>query len=79
MIVDQMTDRFPPYRADMLVVASFGSGLLFQEFTHISKLIQACARTNRSSRVQLLNIPILHALPFQSTSSPVLLVSYLAP
>jgi len=38
--VQECAIRFPPTDAGPLIVSSFGSGLLFQEFTHCCKLVQ---------------------------------------
>ena len=38
-IVDQALSRFPPKAGSPLIISSFGAGLLYQEFTHISKLV----------------------------------------
>ena len=46
-IVDQALARFPPRSAAPLVVSSFGAGLLYQEFCHVAKLIQAGYRAIR--------------------------------
>jgi len=39
-ICQQALQRFPPRHGQPLIVSSFGSGLLYQEFTHIAKLVQ---------------------------------------
>lgn len=38
--IEQCMLRFPPSTAGPLIISSFGSGLLFQEFTHVCKLVQ---------------------------------------
>ena len=40
-LVEQARGRFPPSRDGPLIISSFGSGLLYQEFCHVCKLIQA--------------------------------------
>ena len=40
VVVQQALARFPPRAGQPLVISSFGSGLLYQEFTHIAKLVQ---------------------------------------
>jgi hypothetical protein len=40
IVVQQALARFPPRAGQPLVLASFGSGLLYQEFTHVTKLVQ---------------------------------------
>ena len=48
VVVDQALARFPPRSGSgPLIISSFGSGLLFQEFCHVQKLIQAGYRTLR--------------------------------
>ena len=37
VVTEQCLQRHPPSRPDPLIVASFGSGLLFQEFTHLGE------------------------------------------
>lgn len=39
-LTEQVMMRFPPKNAGPLIISSFGSGLLFQEFTHCCKLVQ---------------------------------------
>lgn len=38
--VEQCAMRFPPKSPGPIIISSFGSGLLFQEFTHCCKLVQ---------------------------------------
>tara|TARA_B100000513_G_scaffold123109_2_gene54532 strand:+ start:2520 stop:5243 length:2724 start_codon:yes stop_codon:yes gene_type:complete len=40
-LVEQATRRFPPSPTEPLIISAFGSGLLYQEFCHVCKLIQA--------------------------------------
>ena len=40
VVVQQALSRFPPRSNTPLIVSSFGSGLLYQEFTHLAKLVQ---------------------------------------
>jgi len=40
VVVQQAVSRFPPRTNQPVVVASFGAGLLYQEFTHVAKLVQ---------------------------------------
>ena len=47
VVVDQALARFPPRSGGPLIISSFGSGLLFQEFCHVQKLIQAGYRNLR--------------------------------
>jgi hypothetical protein len=41
VLLDQALMRFPAKTPGPLIISSFGSGLLFQEFTHCCKLVQA--------------------------------------
>jgi len=41
VVVEQARARFPPTEEGPLIISSFGSGLLYQEFCHVCKLIQA--------------------------------------
>ena len=47
VVLDQAMARFPPRSGGPLIISSFGSGLLFQEFCHVQKLIQAGYRNIR--------------------------------
>jgi len=40
-VVEQARQRYPPNSGQPLIISSFGSGLLYQEFCHVCKLIQA--------------------------------------
>ena len=40
VLVDQVLERFPPKDGEPLVISSFGSGLLYQEWCHVNKLIE---------------------------------------
>mmetsp|Transcript_30071 Transcript_30071/g.93935 ORF Transcript_30071/g.93935 Transcript_30071/m.93935 type:complete len:897 (-) Transcript_30071:175-2865(-) len=40
VLVEQARTRFPPSKESPLIISSFGSGLLYQEFCHICKLVQ---------------------------------------
>jgi len=39
-LIEQVMMRFPPKNGGPIIISSFGSGLLFQEFTHCCKLVQ---------------------------------------
>jgi len=39
-VCQQALQRFPPRHGQPLILSSFGSGLLYQEFTHVAKLVQ---------------------------------------
>mmetsp|Transcript_48403 Transcript_48403/g.104896 ORF Transcript_48403/g.104896 Transcript_48403/m.104896 type:complete len:882 (+) Transcript_48403:189-2834(+) len=41
MVVEQALARYPPSTKEPLIISSFGSGLLYQEFCHLCKLIAA--------------------------------------
>ena len=40
VLVEQARTRFPPSKESPLIISSFGSGLLYQEFCHLCKLVQ---------------------------------------
>jgi hypothetical protein len=55
--VQQAVSRFPPRAGQPLIVSSFGSGLLYQEFTHVSKLVAEGYRQIRLVLVDTAYVP----------------------
>ena len=41
VLVDQARARYPARACAPIIISSFGSGLLYQEFCHVYKLMQA--------------------------------------
>jgi hypothetical protein len=57
VVVQQAVSRFPPRAGQPLIVSSFGSGLLYQEFTHVSKLVAEGYRQIRLVLVDTAYVP----------------------
>ncbi|KOO25789.1 VCBS protein [Chrysochromulina tobinii] len=57
LVTQQAVQRFPPRTGQPLIISSFGSGLLFQEFTHVAKLVQEGYRLLRLVLVDTAYVP----------------------
>ena len=57
VVTQQALARFPPRAGQPLIIASFGSGLLYQEFTHVMKLVQEGYRLLRLVLVDTAYVP----------------------